>query len=448
MHRFVAWMVCLLPVCGWGLTFSAQSALATASTQEQFFTLDSFIRIYLANSPELKVRTNSLKISRNNYKNAFTNAFLPSFSVGASADKTYSRANRPSSWDEFTNANSSASASGSWTLFNSGKDTLNYKSASLDFQIEQINFDSGVQQFVLSAVQTYFDLLLEQKLLQVRKDDLEVVTKQYELDKKLYDNGIKTRSDLLQSETSWRSSQLSLFSAENDYANTLKNFNIAINRPVEAGVALDETIQLDLPQLPPLAQDITTALAHRYDARVERLRLKQADISQTLGRLDSLPSVFVNLFASTGRGFNSHELWDYNYGISAGISFDIGFFYLDKYRSRQNVDLRHSNELLEHEQFLRTLRDQVVQARNTLDLQMRSLEISKLRLEAATQKYEATQLKYKNGLMSATDLTFARQELINAQVEYVTLQCDLTLTRLRYRYALGEKIYDYQPEDL
>ena len=50
--------------------------------------------------------------------------------------------------------------------------------------------------------------------------------------------------------------------------------------------------------------------------------------------------------------------------------------------------------------------------------------------------------------MSATDLTVSRQEMISAQVDYATLLSELTITRLRYKYALGEKIYDYQPEDL
>lgn len=102
---------------------------------------------------------------------------------------------------------------------------------------------------------------------------------------------------------------------------------------------------------------------------------------------------------------------------------------------------------MEYEQFLRSVRDAVVEARNALLLKMRSLEISKLRLQAAEQKFEATQLKYKNGLMSATDLTVARQEMISAQVNYATLLSELTITRLRYQYALGEQIYDYKPED-
>lgn len=435
-----------LGVCA--LHFTPQTALSDAPNAPQRFTVGSYITAFLEASPRLKAQTNSLKSAKNNYKNAFTNAFLPTFSFGASADKTYNRYNRLSSWNDLNHADSAARAQGSWNLFNSGKNALAYKSASLDWQISQIEYEENVQNFALEAVQTYYNLLLGEKLLKVYEDDLKVAQKQYEQDKILYDNGLKTRSDLLSSETNFRSSQLSLFSAQNDYENALKNFNIALNLPVEQPAELDETISEELPQLPTLDQDLTAALAHRYDARTRRLRLRQSDVSQTLENLNTLPSVFVDLFAATGRGLSSHELWEYNYGVSAGISFDIGFFYLDKYRTRQNIRLANENEHLEYEQFLRSVRDSVVEARNALLLKMRSLEISKLRLDAAEQKFEATQLKYKNGLMSATDLTVSRQEMISAQVNYATLLCELTITRLRYQNALGNSIYDYKPENI
>lgn len=447
MRQLFATLFLSFPVFIWGASFTPSQALA-ADLPERHFDLHSYIAAYLDNSLNLKTQTNLLEMAHNDYKNAFTQAFLPSFTLSAQAGKEYDRDNRLSSWGEFRRAQSSARADGEWNLFNSGKDVLNYKSASLDWQISRIEYEDQLQQYVLDAADIYYTLVRARKLVNVYQDDLAVAEKQYEQDKVLYDNGLKTRSDVLQSETNWRSSQLSLFSAQNDYENALKNFNIALNRSVEAPVSLDEDIDFSIVTLPSLDQDLTYALAHRYDARSQRLALQQQDLQKTLDNLDTLPSFFVNLFASTGRGFNSHQLWDYNYGISAGITFDLGFFYLDKSRSRRNILLTNENAHLQYEQFLRTLRDAVVEARNTLLLQMRSLEISKLRLDTAQERFEATQLKYKNGLMSATDLTVARQELLSAQVDYVTLLCDLTLTYMKYQYALGNSIYNYQTEPI
>ncbi len=431
-----------------GTTFTVQDALASDEPPQTNFTLQTFTRQYLRKSPKVASQKNTLLNARATYQNAFTEAFLPSFSVSATADKTYSRPDNIRSWNELRHFDSNVQASGTWNLLNSGKDSLAYQNASLAYEIAQISFDAFIQETVLSAVQTYYDLLLNQKLVEVYQADLEINRKQYEQDKVLYDNGLKTRSDLLSSETNFRSSQLSLFSAQNDYANALTAFNIALNQPTETEITLDDTLDKTPIPLPSLDSDLTQALAQRHDVRERRLQLKQSDIAFKQGKLNTLPSLFVDLFGSTGRGLNGHELWNYNYGVAAGITFDLGFFYLDKYRTRQNLGRTYDNAYLSFEQFLRSMRDNVVQTRNALALKMQSMEISDLRLQAATQKFEATQTKYKNGLMSATDLTVAQQAMVSAQIEHARLLTDLEIMKLRYQYAIGQNIFDYSLEDL
>lgn len=431
-----------------GFTFAADQALLPQQQSQTQFTIDSYIRAFLNNSPQVRAEHNKLLNARAIYQNAFTESFLPSFSVSATADKTYTRPDNIHSWSELRHFDSNANASGTWNLLNSGKDRLAYQNASLSYEIAQIAFDAFVQETVLSAVKVYYDLLLNQKLLEVHQADLEINRKQYEQDKVLYDNGLKTRSDLLSSETNYRSSQLSLFSAQNDYANALTAFNIALNQPTEMEITLDETLDKTVTPLPSLDSDLTNALAHRHDVRERRLQLKQQDIAFKQGKLNTVPSLFVDLFGSTGRGLNEHELWNYNYGIAAGVTFDLGFFYVDKYRIRQNLARTHENAQLDFEQFLRSMRDDVVQTRNALALKMQSIEISDLRLQAATQKFEATQTKYKNGLMSATDLTVAQQAMVSAQIEHARLLTDLEITKLRYQYAIGQNIFEYTLEDL
>ena len=447
----IKWLISLLffsTLTVQATTFTVQDAFVLKQQPQTNFTLKSFIQQYLQKSPKVAAQKNELLNARATYQNAFTEAFLPSFSASATANKTYNRPDHPHSLDEFSHFNSGASASGTWNLLNSGKDRLAYQSASLSYEMAQISFDAFVQETVLGAVRMYYDLLLNQKLVEVYEDDLEINRKQYEQDKVLYDNGLKTRSDLLSSETNYRSSQLSLFSAQNDYANALTAFNIALNQPTETEITLDETLDKTVTTLPPLDTDLTNALAHRHDVRERRLRLKQQDIAFKQGKLNTLPSLFVDLFGSTGRGFNRHELWDYNYGVAAGITFDLGFLYVDKYRTRQNLARTHENAQLGFEQFLRSMRDDVVQTRNALSLKMQSMEISDLRLQAATQKFEATQTKYKNGLMSATDLTVAQQAMVSAQIENARLLTDLEITKLRYQYAIGQNIFEYTLEDL
>lgn len=428
-------------------TFTASEALLPQNKPQEKFNLQSYLTEYIRNSPQVRSQKNTLENAEASYKNAFLSAFMPSFSMGASASKSYSQDNKPGNLDEISHFRTSGSASASWNIFNSGKDMLSYKSSSIDYKISFIDFDAFIQETVLSAVQNYYNLLLNKKMLDVYRSNLQISKKRYEQDKLLYDNGLKTRSDLLSSETNYRSSQLSLFTAQNNYANALTSFNISLNQPVETEIRLDEKIDQALITLPKLDKDLAQALERRHDARKRRLQLEQQEITLRRGKKSLLPSLYAGLNASTGRSFDTHDQWGYSYGISAGISFDLGFFYKDKARQRQTLERNYENALLSHEQFLRTLRDNVVQSRNSLELKMQSMKISELRVRSATQKFEATQNKYKNGLMSATDLTIALQEMTSAQVNHATLVTELAVMKLKYRYAIGENIFEYSMED-
>ena len=130
--------------------------------------------VILNNSPRVKSEHNTLPNAQVAYQNAFTESFLPSFSVSATADKNYSRPDNIHSWNEFRHFDSNAQASGTWNLLNSGKDRLAYQNASLAYEIAQISFDAFIQETVLSAVQTYYNLLLNQKLVEVYQADLEI----------------------------------------------------------------------------------------------------------------------------------------------------------------------------------------------------------------------------------------------------------------------------------
>lgn len=410
------------------------------------FTFQQYLPLYLEHSPDFQFQKNTLKKAKNTYQNAFIQAFLPSMSADAAASKTYTRYNSLSSWEELHQADSSASAQANWNFINGGKDFLAYKSARIAWQKAQIEFDQKIQELALEAARTYFTLLGAQRLLEVYQNDLEIVEKQYQKDKQYYDHGLKTWSDVLSSETNWRSGQLTFFTAQNNYQNALTDFNLSLSRAQNAPVKLQ---QEETSFLTPasLEQSLQEALENRHDVRLQRLTLQQEDIALLQAKLAVLPTFYAGAFADTSRRLNHHELWGYNYGLNAGIRFDLGFFYLDKYRTRQNAVLDHTNAYWRFEQFLRTIRKHVTQSQNALQLQLKSVEISRLRMQAAEQKFESMQKKYQNGLCSATDLTVNRQEMVSAQVSHATLLTDVILTQLNYQYELGRSIYS-PSEDL
>ena len=67
MHKLLGCIFCLFCAsASAGLSFSAQTALAgSVSPQQQDFTLQQYIALYLNYSPQLQTETNKLKIEHN-----------------------------------------------------------------------------------------------------------------------------------------------------------------------------------------------------------------------------------------------------------------------------------------------------------------------------------------------------------------------------------------------
>lgn len=88
------WIIGLLLLSAFtvqGATFTVGEALLPDEPPQTNFTLDTFTRQYLRKSPKVAAQKNTLLNARATYQNAFAETFLPSFSVSATADKTYTR---------------------------------------------------------------------------------------------------------------------------------------------------------------------------------------------------------------------------------------------------------------------------------------------------------------------------------------------------------------------
>jgi len=425
----VVFSASILSVC---VPAYAEAEIVGASSDVPSYTLKSYIDTYLAESLKVKQYVNTFRKAENTYKNAFVDTFLPSFSLGLSGSSS-----------KFKDTSESGSFSASWDIYSIGKYD-GYETDRLTYEAAEISFESSIQGEVLSAVNYYYDLMLEKKLMKIYEQDLANAKKQYEQDLKLYNNGLSESANLLQSEASYKSSQLSYMSSKNDYADKLKDFNIAINRPPEEEVIVDEKVNAEIPDLPPLEEDYAYAVKHSYSIRQDRITLKTDDINTRKSLNTNYLSASVDMNAGTGRSFDYSDSWDWTYGISASIGFDLGFFGIDKKREKENILYAAQNDKLTYEQNLRDLRSSVIASRNSLIYKKESIDVYKLKYQISQEKFDKLQEKYKSGAASATDLSVARDDLIEAQINYEEQLCNITIAEMSYKNTLGKPIYEYK----
>ena len=255
MRKFV--LVCLLLIVamlGGHYTFAFEEA-------NNIFDLDRYINLYLQNSPEVVNAFNDLAKAELNFKNNFIKLFLPSANFNASTVLT-SKENHGFHLDNPYDA----SLNLNWNLFNSGKDYLAYLQYKNNLKLARLNFDNKLQDIVLNAIQTFYDLKLKESLLTVADNDLKSKKDQLDMTTSLYKAGLRDYTSFLQGDNNYKSAQLSAKQKQANYEKSKMTFNTAIGRAPNAEAILEDNLQ----ELAPLYttsydEDLSVALLNRQD---------------------------------------------------------------------------------------------------------------------------------------------------------------------------------------
>lgn len=415
----------------------------SASAQETgvSYSSSSYISAALAALPEVRSGEESVRIARNSYQNAFITAFLPSASLNF---------NTPL-YDNETKAlrlhrdETDSSASVDWNLFNSGRDSVALKTARTALVQAELALKQLKQSKASAALNRFYALLSDSKLLLVAQQDLADKERQHVLAKRLHEEGIKGLADLLQSENNLKSSQLSLAQAEAARFKALLDFNTYINREPEAEVMLDYQQKPIAVTLPDLASDISYALANHMDVYASKLSLLQSELSYKASLLYNLPVFSVDATWSKTGLFGLPEgaaSPNPSYGVAASLSVPLGFFWADKYRAvaSSKASVRKAHDALG--QAVRDTKLSLIRARTDLNVQLKKFSLYELRSVIARRKLDIVETNYKSGHSTSTDLTIAQNDFLEAQNAYTSAVYNTELLLAAYRISRGELIWE------
>jgi len=426
---------------------AAVFCFCAGGARAQTFTNSSYMRDVFAASPELKSAEESVRIADNSYFSTLIETSLPSLSLTAGAP-LYGFSDLGGWEGARLNRNEvSSSARADWNLFNSGRDMLALKSARYSKDIAELQLKQLRQGLALSALSTYYNLLLKYKLLDVARGNLRDQESQNAIAKSLYENGLQKLTDMLQSDTDLRSSQLRLAQAEADYQNALVNFNSAIDRDPLADCHLDETLNISSAPLPSPERDTAKALAQRYEILQAEINFKSSQNSYKRTLLDNLPEFRVDAFWSKNGLVTfglpgSGAVPDPDYGVTAALNIPIGFFWQsqkNKVSSAMSAQRQTANAL---ESGRRSVRGEVVSSRVALNLQQRSLDLAEFKTKIAKQKLELIQEQYRQGATDSIHLTQAQSDYLDSQNQYTNALYQTVLNTAQYKKSLGEPLWE------
>ncbi|MBD5402199.1 TolC family protein [bacterium] len=423
--------------------------------QGSILSLNDCISIALNNNPAIKNARYNYGISKTNVGVA-RSEFFPTIGVGTGYNLSDTSSKKVSG---SSNAYS-VEATLNQLIWNFGRTNAHIKMQKFYLIADEYLFDNTVRETTFAVKQKYYEVLAARATVLINKAYVEINERNYQRTKAYYDEGIKSKIDLVNAEVTLSDSKISLIKSENAYKNSLVNLNNAMylsNAPTysiagtEGFNIQDNVAPVDLAHITKPSEDETSHLPVSVnDAKlvtsVEKLEVltdykvsefpytfeecmnmaykNRADLKAYNSTLDAVKENLVyvkrnyypSISANAGYGFrDTNSTNSFNVGLNLSSSLNI---MNQKYRvdaAKYQVDIAENslNQLNQDIYF------QVQNAYiNMIELE-KQIPLLAVKVRQTLENYELAEGRYYVGLGDYIQLQDAKVNYNNAQCSYI-----------------------------
>lgn len=424
--------------------------------QGSVLSLNDCISIALNHNPAIKNARYNYGISKSNVGVA-RSEFFPTVGVGTG----YSY-NTTSSSKINTDTNAyTVQATLNQLLWNFGRTNANIKMQKFYLIADEYNFYNTVRETTFNFKQKYYEVLAARATVLINKAYVQINERNYQRTKAYFDEGIKSKIDLVNAEVTLSDSKIQLVQAENSYKNSLVNLNNAmylVNAPAYSisGTEVfnnvnDNVAPVDLTKITkPSDKEISKLPVNVKDAKltssVETLELltdykvdefpysfeecmkmaykNRADLKAYNSTLDAVKqnllfvkrNYYPELSASAGYGFrNTNSTNSLNVGLNLSSSVNI---MNQKYKvdaAKYQVDIaENSLNQLNQDIFFEVQNAYI----NMVELE-KQIPLLAVKVRQTLENYELAEGRYYVGLGDYIQLQDAKVNYNNAQCSYI-----------------------------
>ena len=197
--------------------------------------LDDCIDIALSRSPNIKNMRNYWKQAKHNVSIA-KSEYFPTLSAGVGYNQGWTRARKRTDNNRVL---PSVDARLREMIWNFGKTNANIRMEKFYKIAAEHDFNQEVIDTIYTVKVKYYAVLAAQALVEIERANVQINERNYQRTKAYFDEGIRSRIDLVNAEVYLSDSKIGLVKAENDYKNAI----IALNNSMYVAKAPSYTIK-------------------------------------------------------------------------------------------------------------------------------------------------------------------------------------------------------------
>lgn len=399
----------------------------------QKVSLIDLIKIGICNNPSLNADYMIYKESEENLK-ASKSEYFPKIDLRSSINKqSFKNKNEKSTENNPYNINLGLSM----LLYDFGGRSARIDSFKSYLAKSGFNYNTALQNLILSIHTAYFELLGAKEDLLSAKANETMYKKSYDEASRKYEVGLVALNDKLQTKTSYEQSKLKVIEMENAVKQYEGNLAIILNLSPQTTFMLKEPPKdrdlIALNKEDTLDEIIEQAIKERTEIKAQEENINVANLSLQELRV----SQYGSLSLSAESGYNNSWKDEYNYkrdniiGVNYRLPLFTGFETSHKISSAKH---KRQQERYLLDDIKNKIKNEVWSAYHDYNTALKSYEVSKELLKSAKENervafksYEVGQTDIINLLTAESQLADARDTVVNAF--YTVLISKATLYR-------------------
>jgi outer membrane protein len=418
---------------------------------ERTLSLGNCIELALNNATSAKKSDLNLKLRGSDVLRSYGN-FLPHISVSAgyapyTLNRTYISADPVAQVHKTAIQSVDMTLVTSLNLFNGFSDYASLQSSLKQEHAAAYTLRRALESVVYDVTQAYFQVLLNQELLGIARENLLSAQDQLTLTDRQFQIGLKSITDRYQQQADAAESALSVIKAETRMQRSM----FELLRRLQIDPQTKITLIADPEELKaPLSSKIdidslaTVALKQRNDLKSKVFETDAAKWQVRMSRASWYPKIDLNFNVSTGGTDYLHHEYSYpplseqlSNTVGYSVALNVNWAIFDGFQTRYNVEsakINHLNQQLDYNDLKRNIVIDIKQAAGEYTSAFMQIETAKVSLTAAQSAYEGIKRKYELGASGFVELSTARATLFNARS---------SLSQANYNLALQKSVLDF-----
>lgn len=417
---------------------------AAGVSAQQKWDLQQCISHAQAHNIQLKQQAQVVKNQEISLNSARNNR-LPG--VDASASQSFNFGRGLTIENTYVNRNTlstSFSTNASMSLYDGGQITRNIQVQKLQLEASMADLTRAQENLSLQVASVYLEVLFQEELLDVARQQCQLSQSQADRIKKLLDAGKAAESEWADAKALVAADEMSATQAENNYRLSLLTLSQLLELPSPEGFSVVK------PELPAAADVVlplpdaimAEAVGIKPEIKAGEYRVKSAERSILLAKTGYYPK--LNLGAGLGTSYyktSGYETTSFgrqmkeNFNRYIGLSLSVPVFNRLQTRNQiRSARVQLYTQQLALEQTRKDIYKEIQQAYYNAMAAQRQCQSAVAAEEASQASFALTATKYENGQSTATEFQEAKTRLAKAQSDGL---------QARYSFFFRTKILDF-----